>query len=185
MFLATHLPTPIPSAATALSVESAAAASSPTAAALEHFDTIIRKALGRSTFGTNADGTVSNWYKFGTDDAIAFITMLIFFLAVYLVLLACKLVLGMVLLSYARKRYRTMKERENLVVDTKGKRLGGWGTVEVDDEKRKWIYEDDPEGAKALKERERKAENKAREASEKGVDFGKVTRYEMAAKRIW
>jgi hypothetical protein len=184
MFLATNLPTPIPSAATALSAESAAT-SSPTAAALEHFDNIIRKALGRSTFGTTVDGAPTNWYQIGTDDIIAFITMLVFFLGVFLVLLACKLVLGMVLLNYAGKRYRSMKKREHLVIDTKGKRLGGWGTVEVDDEKRKWIYEDDPDGAKALKDRGRKAEAKAREAAEKGVDFGKVARYDMVAKRIW
>jgi predicted RNA-binding protein with PUA domain len=77
-----------------------------------------------------------------------------------------------------------MKERENLSLDTKGKRLGGWGMVEVDEDKRRWLYEDDPEGAKALKERERKAAERSRE-SEKGMDFGRVTRYEMSAKRIW
>lgn len=77
-----------------------------------------------------------------------------------------------------------MKQREYLSLDTKGKRLGGWGMVEVDEDKRRWIYEDDPEGAKALKEREKKAAGKARD-SEKGSDFGRVTRYEMAAKRIW
>ncbi|RAL62676.1 hypothetical protein DID88_004519 [Monilinia fructigena] len=41
MFLATHLPPPLPSTATSLSVESSPA----TTAALEHFDTIVRKAL--------------------------------------------------------------------------------------------------------------------------------------------
>ncbi len=125
-----------------------------------------------------------SWFMIGTDDVIAFLTMLIFFLCAFLVLLACKLVLGMVLLSYARNRYSTMNEREHLNLDTKGKRLGGWGMVEVDDDKRRWIYEDDPEGAKALKEREKKAAAKSREA-EKGSDFARVTRYEMAAKRIW
>lgn len=120
----------------------------------------------------------------GTDDVIAFLTMLIFFLCAFLVLLACKLVLGMVLLSYARNRYSSMKQREHLILDTKGKRLGGWGVVEVDEDKRRWIYEDDPEGAKALKERERRAASKARE-NEKGPDFARVARYEMAAKRIW
>jgi hypothetical protein len=120
----------------------------------------------------------------GADDIIAFLTMLIFFLCAFLVLLACKLVLGMVLLGYARNRYSSMKQREHLSLDTKGKRLGGLGMVEVDEDKRRWIYEDDPEGANALKERERKAAGKARE-NEKGVDFARVARYEMTAKRIW
>ncbi len=125
-----------------------------------------------------------SWYMIGTDDIIAFITMLIFFLCAFLVLLACKLVLGMVLLGYARNRYSTMKQREHLSLDTKGKRLGGWGMVEVDEDKRRWIYEDDPEGAKASKDREKKTAGRARE-NEKGADFGRVARYEMAAKRIW
>jgi Eukaryotic membrane protein family len=183
-FLATHLPTPMPSTATELALESEATASPATTAALEHFDAIIRRALGRSTFGSGVDAVSKSWYMIGTDDIIAFITMLIFFLCAFLVLLACKLVLGMLLLSYARNRYSGMKQREHLSLDTKGKRLGGWGMVEVDEDKRRWIYEDDPEGAKALKERERKAAGKARD-NEKGSDFARVTRYEMAAKRIW
>jgi hypothetical protein len=185
MFLATHLPPPSPSSTTELILESEAASSSPTAAALEHFDMIIRKALGRSTFGSGVNAVSTPWYMIDTDDVIAFITMFTFFFGFFLVLLACKLVLGMVLLSFARNRYRRMKEREHLVVDTKGKRLGGWGMVEVDDEKKKWIYEDDPEGAKGLRERERKAADKAAMAEKAGVDFEKVMRYEMAAKRIW
>lgn len=184
MFLATHLPTPIPSTATELALETEATASPVTTAALEHFDAIIRRALGRSTFGGGLNATAQPWYMIGTDDVIAFLTMLIFFLCTFLVLLACKLVLGMVLLSYSRNRYRTMKEREHLILDTKGKRLGGWGMVEVDDDKRRWFYEDDAEGAKVLKDREKKAAAKAREA-EKGSDFTRVTRYEMSAKRIW
>lgn len=103
-------------------------------------------------------------------------------------LLACKLVLGMVLLSYAKGRYSSMKEREQLSVDTKGKRVGGMGMVEVDDDKKRWIYEDDPEGQKGLREREKKAEKKMRENEKgggSGVDFGKVARYDMVAKRIW
>lgn len=155
------------------------------AAALEHFDTIIRMALGRSTFGINLDGSARPWWSIGTDDIIASITFLLFFLVVYMVALICKLVLGMILLHFARNRYRSIKEREQLSVDTKGKRLGGWGMIEVDDEKKRIIYEADPEGLKAMKERERKQADKERAAGNKGVDFEKVTRYEMAGKRIW
>ncbi|KAI9736582.1 MAG: hypothetical protein M1818_006093 [Claussenomyces sp. TS43310] len=183
MFVAVQFPPPIPSAATALSVESAT--SSPTAAALDRFDTLIRKALGRSTFGAGATGPAVRWYVIDMDDVIAFITMLTFFLGAYLILLACKLVLGMLLLSFARNRYQTIKDREHLSLDTKGKRLGGWGMVEVDDDKKRRIYEDDPEGMKGLREREKKAAEKAAQADLRGVDFGRVTRYEMAAKRIW
>jgi hypothetical protein len=184
MFLATHLPSPIPSTATELTLETEARASPVTTAALQHFDTVIRRALGRSTFGGGLDPVPKSWYMIDVDDVIAFLTMLVVFLSAFLVLLVCKLVLGMILLQYARNRYSSMKERQHLSLDTKGKRLGGWGMVEVDEEKRKWIYADDPEGAKALKERERKAGEKARE-SERGTDFGRVTRYEMSAKRIW
>jgi hypothetical protein len=184
MFLATHLPPPIPSTATELALDTEPTASPVVKAALEHFDTIIRRALGRSTFGTGADAVPQSWYMFGTDDLIALLTMLIFFLCAFLILLACKLILGMLLLNYARNRYSTMKKREHMSLDTKGKIVGDWGLAEVDDEKIKWIYRNDPDGVNVLKERERREAAKGK-AFEKGADFSKVTRYEMVAKRIW
>jgi hypothetical protein len=183
MLLAMHLPSPIPSTATELALETEPTASPVVKAAIEHFDTIIRRALGRSTFGAGADAGPQSWYMLGTDDLIALITMLIFFLCAFLVLLACKLVLGMLLLNYARNRYSSMKKREVMSLDTKGKKVGDWGIAEVNDEMKKWIYEDDPDGANALKEREQKDAARAK-ASEKGTDFSKVTRYRMT-KRIW
>ena len=63
-----------------------------------------------------------------------------------------------------------------------GRRVGGWGVVEVDEDKRRWIYEDDVEGWRKLREREagvREREGKG------GVEFEGVSRYTMAAKRIW
>jgi len=180
MFLATHLPPPLPSTATALSVDSAV--SSPvTTAALEHFDNIIRKALGRSTFGIPDPTSWNRWYLPSADDAIAALTMIIFFLGAFLVLLACKLVLGMLLLKFARNRYRTMKKRENENYGMQGKRIGSWGMVEMDDEKRRHIFQDDPETLKKLKEKERLGKEKAAA----GQDFSKIIRYEMSAKRIW
>lgn len=183
MLLATHMPLPLPSSATNLVVDSASAATSPaTTAALAHIDQIFRRALGRSTFGVGAAASGSGWSWWSVDDFIALATMAIFFLALYLVLLACKLVLGMCLLSFARSRYKGMKERERQVVDTQGKRAGGWGVVEVSEDKRRWIYEDDAEGLKGLHERETRARAKA----EKGeVKLDGVGRYMMAAKRIW
>jgi hypothetical protein len=182
MFLATHVPPPIPSTATALSVESAT--SSPaTTAALEHFDNIIRRALGRSTFGIPDPLTSNPWHLPSADDAIAALTMLVFFLGAFFVLLACKLVLGMLLLRFARNRYQDMKKREHQNYGTEGKRLGGWGIVEVDEDKKRWIYDDDPETLKKLREKERAAKQKA-EKSGSEQDFGNISRYEMV-KRIW
>jgi len=182
MFLATHIPPPIPSTATALALESPTPI---TTAAFEHFDTIIRKALGRSAFGITDPTAIARWYLPSADDAIAALTMLIFFLGAFFVLLACKLVLGMLLLKFARNRYSDMKKREHLSYDTGGKRVGGWGTVEVDDSKKRWIYDDDMETLNKFKEKERAAKEKAERGAATGQDFSKISRYEMSAKRIW
>ncbi|KAH7397788.1 eukaryotic membrane protein family-domain-containing protein [Cadophora sp. MPI-SDFR-AT-0126] len=179
MFLATHLPSPVASTATALSVESATT-SPATTAALEHFDNIIRRALGRSTFGIPDPLATNPWYLPSADDAIAALTMLIFFLGAFFVLLACKLVLGMLLLKFARNRYRTMKKREHQSYTAEGKRLGIWGMTEVDEDKKRHFYDDDPETLKKMKEKEKFGKEKA----EKSQDFGKISRYEMV-KRIW
>lgn len=179
MFLATNVPLPIPSTATSLSVDSTSTTSPANTAALQHFDAIIRRALGRSSFGAGGDPATGSWWS--ADDVIAFVTMLIFFLGVFFVLLALKLVLGMLLLGFARSRYKGMKEREKEGAGTGGRRIGGWGVVEVDDDKKRWIYQDDPEGARASREREKAMRDK----QDKGNDFSGVSRYTMAAKRIW
>ncbi|KAJ8062775.1 hypothetical protein OCU04_008033 [Sclerotinia nivalis] len=179
MFLATHLPPPLPSTTTSLSVESSPA----TTAALEHFDTIVRKALGRSTFGLPNPNSITPWYLPSTDDVIASLTMIVFFLGAFFVLLACKLVLGMLLLKFARNRYQTMKMREHRSYETGGKRVGGWGMVELNDDKKRWIYDDDSETLKKMKEKERMARDKEKVGAVQ--DFSKISRYEMAAKRIW
>lgn len=186
MLIATHMPLPMPSTATAIALESASGETSPsTTAALAHIDQIFRRALGRSSFGAGADAiTGANSWRFWTlDDAIALGTMLVFFLIIYLILLALKLLLGMLLLSFARTRYRKMKAQEHKKqsFDTQGRRVGGWGAVEVDEDKRRWIYEDDPDGLRNLRERDAKGKEKAKgELKLDGVD-----RYMMAAKRIW
>lgn len=91
----------------------------------------------------------------------------------------------MLLLKIARNRYVGMKEREKINVETGGKRLGGWGVVDVDDEKRKWIYNDDAEGLKRLKDRDEREKRKEEKEREEGTSFGHVSRYAMVAKRIW
>ena len=99
--------------------------------------------------------------------------------------LAFKLLLGMFLLTVARKRYRGMKEREMLNVETGGKRIGGWGVVDVDEEKRRHIHIDDPDGLRSLRERDEKTKKKEDQERERGTSFGHVSRYAMVAKRIW
>jgi hypothetical protein len=108
----------------------------------------------------------------------------------FMVLLALKLVLGMVLLAFSRNRYRSMKEREKEPIYhvEGGRRVGGWGVVEVDEDKRRWVYDDDPDGLRALQEREERDRSKREKDREKGIgvdSFDKVKRYEMVAKRIW
>ncbi|KAI9829165.1 MAG: hypothetical protein M1832_000188 [Thelocarpon impressellum] len=180
MFLATNVPFPLPSSATSLSASSSPAST----AALAHFDAVVRRALGRSSFGAGGSEASSSPFSYTTDDAIAFLTMLLFFLAAFLVLLALKLVLGMLLLGFARARYKGMKERERApMFDPGGRRVGGWGVVEVDDDKRRWIYGDDADGARAARDRDRALRERAERPD--GSGFGHVSRYTMVAKRIW
>ncbi|KAL5339465.1 eukaryotic membrane protein family-domain-containing protein [Aspergillus crustosus] len=124
----------------------------------------------------------------------------------FVLLLIFKLLLGMGLLACARSRYKSMKQREmehavaasssampnvaeggvslrawDYVVEG-GRRMGGWGTVEVNEDHRRWIYVDDQEALRKLKEKE--SQNRK---SSRGDDLrlDHVQRYEMAAKRIW
>jgi hypothetical protein len=184
MFVAMHMPPPMPATSTSLSSDPA---SSPaTTAAFAHIDQIFRRALGHSSFGAGAPS--QPWYHYSSwsiDDLIAGSTMLIVFLVVYLIFLAFKLILGMLLLIVARKRYHGMQERELMSVETGGKRIGGWGVVDVDEDKRRHIYEDDPETLKRLRERDEKAKKKDDQERERGTSFGHVSRYTMVAKRIW
>ncbi|ORY61676.1 eukaryotic membrane protein family-domain-containing protein [Pseudomassariella vexata] len=198
MFLATRLPPPLsPTATTELSLESSTPSSPAMIAALDRLDSLIRNALGRAVYGyPYANPHVRPFWAFTSDDAIAMVTMIIVFFLAWVVLLLLKLVLGMALLKYARENYATVRMQE-LNINHKhpdkkensyyqpGKRIGGWGHVEVGDERRRMIYADDPEGLKRMRERERKGE----EASKKMVPgedgLEKVSRYEMIAKRIW
>jgi hypothetical protein len=186
MFLATHMPLPLPSPATSLEEAGSEATTPATTAALAHIDQIFRRALGRSTFGGASEtASTSIFSRWTLDDVIAFTTMLLVFLVIYLVLLAAKLVLGMLLLSLSRRRYKGMKERERAATDTAGKRVGGWGVTEVDDDKKRWIYVDDEKGFEKIRERDRRDEKNRKEGAGSGVDYGRVMRYDMVAKRIW
>lgn len=171
-------------------------------AALDRLDHIIRHALGRSVYGFEGDAgnaTIAgmrrfSWAAWSTDDAIALVTMLSVVFIVWLMLLIVKLFLGMLLLRYSRDRYARMKRKEHAVAtgkaerdqfDAKGKRVGGFGAVELGDERRRWIYADDPEGLKKARERERKMEEKREKGGDGERSLEGVMRYEMVAKRIW
>lgn len=193
MFLSTHIHPPIPTSTTELSVESSTPSSPAMVAALEHLDTLLRNALGRTIYGyPSGSPHVRPFWTFSSDDAIALLTMVVFFFLAWVVLLIVKLLLGMLLLSYSRKRYAATKLREHAIAVGKaehenfsqpGKRIGSWGAVELGDNRRRLIYEDDKEGLKKMRERERKTEEKFKEKSDDGLS--KVMRYEMVAKRIW
>ncbi|KMU74313.1 hypothetical protein CISG_04662 [Coccidioides immitis RMSCC 3703] len=64
-------------------------------------------------------------------------------------------------------------------------RVGGWGAVEVGEGRRRWIYADDPEALRKLKEREERDANKAAKSVGGLHGIGNIRRYEMVAKRIW
>lgn len=163
-------------------------------------------------------------WRWSADDAVAVATMLVVFTLLFLCFLALKLVLGIILLRVARDRYARVRAREIAVAqgraepeprdiyDLKGsRRIGGYGKVEVGDDRRKMIYEDDVEGLRKAREKERKAmgiphteasgegDGGGKGASgggggsgsgrgrgaDKEIDWNTVMRYEMINKRIW
>ncbi|GAP93326.1 putative eukaryotic membrane protein family [Rosellinia necatrix] len=191
MFLATHIPSPIPTTTTDLSAESSTPSSAAMIAAFEQLDTLIRHALGRAVY-PHESSQDQPWWSFSSDDMIALLAMVVFFFLTWIVLLIVKLLLGMLLLRYSHRRYAIMKLKEHAVARGKaeqenfsqpGQRIGAWGGVEIGDDRRKWIYEDDPEGLKRMRDRDRKTQEKFKEAGDDGL--AKVVRYEMVAKRIW
>lgn len=197
MFLATHLPPPSPSPSTSLLASPDASPSPSTLAS------ILRLALGHSSFGSATASpdaaplmSFRYWTSFTSDDLISLATMAGVFAILFSLLLLFKLLLGMALLEYARRRYKGMKERENMDVDTKGKRVGGWGVVEVSDEKRRWIYKGEEDGWKARgsetgtnatqDDEGIETHNNAKISKSKAKDdWSNVRRYDMVAKRIW
>ena len=204
MFLATHLPPLSPSPSTSLLVPPDASPSPSTLAS------ILRLALGHSSFGSATMSpdtppmlSFRYWTSFTFDDFMSLAIMGGVFAILFLLLLLFKLLLGMALLEYARRRYRGMKEREEMDMDTRGKRVGGWGVVEVSDEKRRWIYKGEEEEWKARGRdpaNESFGGNRDNEGSKMGGgtgngmpavkskgkdDWSNVRRYDMVAKRIW
>ncbi|KAF7563545.1 hypothetical protein G7046_g594 [Stylonectria norvegica] len=195
MLLSTHLPTPMSqSPQTSLSEESAVPSSPAMIAALNRFDTLIRDSLGRATYGYPYGSPLNSrpWYAWTSDDGIAAVTMIVVFFIAFLVLLILKLLLGMLLLKYARNRYARMKHKEHLVstgqrdtasYDTAGKRVGGFGHIEVGEDRQRWVHADKTEGLKGGKGPGSAPKEKKKKQVEE--DYSDVFRYEMVAKRIW
>lgn len=196
MFLSTHVPMPVPpSTQTSLSAESATPSSPAVIAALNRFDSLIRDSLGRATYGYPYGSPLNSrpWYSWTSDDFIAAITMIVFFFIAFLVLLILKLLLGMVLLKYSRSRYAQMRHAESLVAankaeresyDANGKRMGGFGHIELGDERQRWIHADETEGLKGGRGPGGKRVG-ANDKKKPEGDYNGVFRYEMVAKRIW
>ena len=198
MFLATHSPSPpSPSLATSLTEDYADPQATPAIkAALQHIDRLFKRAIfGPDSVigGATADTPLSFSIPFLSsvdnylptlDALLTHLTTVVFFSLLFLVLLSLKLLLGMALLSLARRRYAGMKAREKESSTADSKRFGGWGMVETGDERRKWIYEDDPEGLRRVREREEK-DGKGGEGRKEGRKLDSVERYAMVGKRIW
>lgn len=175
---------PVMSTMTSLALEEDLPTSTPaTMAALAHIDRLFRRALN---FEGETNLSSFAWLRF--DDFTSVFTTTTLVLIVYLLLLGFKLVWGMFLLALARRRYMGVRLREQereqeSDVLVEGRRAGGWGQVEVGEERRKVIYEGDGEGLRKVREKERKGEEARRKGTE--VDYGRVRRYDMVAKRIW
>jgi hypothetical protein len=196
MFLAAWLPqhpSPTPNATSLSSIhEQYSSRPSPSASSNFSFESAIPSSFNRisSLLGT----VIQNALPSPAGSIPVFTVTLI--LTGYVILLLVKLAMGILLLSYARARYKGMKdrERERFASQTPakssqahgrehivegGRRVGGWGVVEVGDDKRRWIYADDPEGLRKLQQREERGKN-VKESNLEGVN-----RYDMVAKRIW
>lgn len=120
--------------------------------------------------------------------------MVIVFFIVFLVLLILKLLLGMLLLKYARNRYANMRMREQAVArgtleretyEAAGRRVGGFGHIEVGEERQRWIHADKTEGLRDAKGIGGKRGGGEGEKKKQDVDFQGVNRYDMVSKRIW
>ncbi|PGH08450.1 hypothetical protein GX51_01278 [Blastomyces parvus] len=184
-----------------------------------------------ASFFTKLSSLFQTMIAHATPSPAAFIPIFttILILLLYLTLLFIKLILGIILLSYSRARYKKMKSLERDTITNApsckptatpsttttapattttppppapqfsnpqtttattnpdivegARRVGGWGAVEVGEDRRRWIYADDPEGARRLKEREER--DRVGKPSAEGDGIEGVMRYEMAAKRIW
>ncbi|KAI5798222.1 eukaryotic membrane protein family-domain-containing protein, partial [Pyronema domesticum] len=164
-FLATHVPSPLPPT-------TGLGADTETSAALASIDSILRRALSNPAH-----------FSF-VDTIVAAGTMCFFLLSCFLVFLAVKLLLGIILLGFARNKYKTMKERERMYIHTGANRSSAFGTVTIGEEERKVIYSGElQEEGRKVAEFVRKGREREMKTEMEGLE--EVERYKMCAKRIW
>jgi hypothetical protein len=173
MFVAAHAPSGGLPAAT----QPLASATPGAGAALAHVDAMLRRAF------VGGQAPAGSGFAAAGDWLAATLLVVVVCLVAFLALLGAKLALGLVLLRWARGRQPGTREREAARTDVGSRRLGINGMVEVDDEKRWWIYDGDEAGLARLREKERDRERDKERG--RGGDLGAVTRYAMVAKRIW
>jgi Eukaryotic membrane protein family len=177
MFVAAHAGGGLPAGT---QPPAAATAATPGAGpALAHVDAMLRRALAGGARAPAGSGLAA-----AGDWLAATLLVVVVCLVGFLALLGAKLALGLVLLRWARGRQAGAREREDRRTDVGSRRLGINGMVEVDDEKRRRIYEGDEAGLARLRDKERERE-RGKERGGRGGDLAGVTRYSMVAKRIW
>jgi hypothetical protein len=145
------------------------ASSTPTA---ETFDNLIKRKLGFKPTEPMATPPMTT----PTTSSYGWLNLMLVGITVYLVLLFVKLVLGVLLLKYTSRRhaifrrYRSRPSKDFLAENPKG-----YGVVELDEMMTKRMYEPEEEVPPVR-----------RESSGDGVtELLSVTRFKMAAKRIW
>lgn len=133
---------------------------------------------------SNRDAPAASLGEFGFNlpQTYALATTILTALLLFIVLLSFKLILGMCLLKYTSWRhaqvgYRRTRSQSYKTNDFLPDPTKGYGTVEIDESMRDALYEPN----------EQKPRNKPRSgnASDGVEELLEVTRFKMAAKRIW
>ncbi|KAF3905237.1 hypothetical protein ABW21_db0203098 [Orbilia brochopaga] len=166
MFISTHFPSPSFAGSTATTNSAVplqnlhTTSSSPaTTAALNEFDSALRRVFSSTT----GDGAVDL-----LNTITEYLTIATIFIGIWLVFLVFKFILGMGLLAVARRRYKGMKEREKAAYAVPGASTGG--VAEMNEEKKRIINSGEAGGGSGLR---------------KTTPLGEVERFDMVAKRIW
>ncbi|KAF3933778.1 hypothetical protein ABW19_dt0210447 [Dactylella cylindrospora] len=166
MFISTHFPSPLIPSAT-LSSQHTSTSSPRTTAALDEFDSVLRRAFG------HGEGSATDLINM----VMEYVTIATIFIGIWMVFLVFKFVLGMGLLGVARRRYKGMKERERENYAVPG--TGTGGVAEMNEEKKRYINMPEKDG------KEGGVSGGGGGGARKVTPLGEVERFDMVAKRIW
>lgn len=133
--------------------------------------------------GTRTTTVQRHGVRTTAESILAAATMALFLLACFLVFLAVKLLLGVLLLGFAGKRVKEGRARERVYANTGARRSSAFGTVMITEEARRVIYRDEPEEGRKVAERERVGRERDMGTGMEGLES--VSRYRMCGKRIW